>query len=48
MPENKKTSWVTIRLTQAEKEQIEAAAKADGLDNISAHILQVYRKNRKN
>ena len=42
-----KDKWLTIRVTEKEKEQIEADAKANGLDSASAYMLQLYRKNRK-
>lgn len=41
--ETKKSEWITIRTTPAEKAQIEANAKLAGLDNISAYILMIYR-----
>jgi hypothetical protein len=43
----KKTTWITIRLTPEEKLKIEADAKSAGLDNVSAYLLQIYRRNKK-
>ncbi len=41
-----KSEWITIRATATDKAQIESDAKAAGLDNVSAYLLQLYRKHR--
>jgi hypothetical protein len=44
--ETTKSDYITIRVTPGEKTQIEADAKAAGLDNVSAYLIQLYRKAR--
>lgn len=44
--ETTKSDYITIRVTPVEKAQIEADAKAAGLDNVSAYLIQLYRKAR--
>jgi len=41
-----KSNWITIRTTAEEKMQIEEDTKKAGLDNVSAYLLQLYRKYR--
>jgi len=43
---NIKLNWITVRITDEEKNQIEDDAKKAGLDNISAYLLQLYRRYR--
>ncbi len=45
-----KTEYIHIRVTAQEKKQIQTAARANGLDDMTAYLLQLHRKNagRKN
>ncbi len=45
--ETVKSDYITIRITPAEKLQIEKSAKEVGLDSVSSYMLMLYRRQTK-
>ena len=41
-----KDSFIMVRMTSKEKQEIKDGSKREGLDNMSAYLLQIYRKSK--